>query len=400
MGKRILYVCGGRSFYIANLMRKIVGVAECFRELGHEVDHVCGGDVLKGSSIAGSCSATPADASPIEFSRMKMLEPLGRSVSEYRDIRHDSLLLRNLRRRSSASPVDLVWDRSVRLHSAALTHARSLRVPYVLEWKDHLIPYSSSLFRKRALMVERRKLAEADYIVVESGVLRERLSAKEGVNIEKILVAHNAVDCDEFRRQESLRCATRKSLGVQTDEVLVGYIGSYSFYHDAERLVRAARELKRKGLERVRFLMVGAGLEYRKCSELASEFSLLDGTLQLMDTVPKAEVPAILSALDIAVLPGSTDIICPIKVQEFMAMELPALVPDYACNREVIVDGETGSLFEPRNELDLASKIAALASDPELRRRLGSQGRQVMVERFSWRNTWGKALETIIDGVR
>jgi glycosyltransferase involved in cell wall biosynthesis len=79
-----------------------------------------------------------------------------------------------------------------------------------------------------------------------------------------------------------------------------------------------------------------------------------------------------------------------------MAAELATVAPDYACNREVIKDGDTGILFEPKNQTDLAEKIIVLARNSELRKRMGQQAREVMIKQFSWETTRGSALKTVI----
>ena len=145
--------------------------------------------------------------------------------------------------------------------------------------------------------------------------------------------------------------------------------------------------------------MVGSGKEYRNSLELAEEECLLGTILTMLPAVEKEEVPGLLAALDVAVLPGSTDIICPIKVQEYMACGLPAVVPDYVCNREVIDDGRTGLLFRPGDECDLAEKISELASDPVQREVVGFQARQEVHKRFTWESTWGAVLSGVIGKV-
>jgi len=319
------------------------------------------------------------------------------TLSEWRDIEHDKRILAHLHKNYTSRQVHLVWERSSRLHSAGLHFARQIKVPYVLEWKDHLVDYDLSLFRGRALKLEALKNHEADYIVVESGVLKDAL-AREGVDQAKILVAHNAVDVTEFSKSETERVRVRAELGIGEDVVLAGYLGSYAFYHDATCLVRAAALIAKERRDRqVKVLMVGAGKEYPESWALAKELGVLDDTLLMLPGVPKERVPGLLSALDIAVLPGSTDIICPIKVQEYMASLLPTVAPDYACNREVLRDGVTGALFEPKEAEALTDKILLLANDGALRLRMGHQAREDVSKRFTWQATWGAALARILE---
>lgn len=394
---RTLYVCGGRSFFARTLSRKLAEVAQCWRALGHEVTQVCGGDVHSPIGPGRVNETSPAGSTTAKWSKY-LPEAAVTSISEYRDIKHDRLVLEHLRQRFRDFCPDLVWERSSRLHAAGLRFAREIGVPYVLEWKDHLVDYDQSLFRQRALALEARKTREADYVVVESHVLADTL-AREGVDRGKIIVSHNAVHASEFRRDSAFRQVVRANLGVAADTVLVGYLGSYAFYHDALRLVLAMDLVRRdvRGV-RVQALMVGSGYDAeRLCRRRASELGLLDGALLMKPSVPQREVPGILSALDVAVLPGSTDIICPIKVQEYMAGELASIAPDYPCNREVVTDGIDGVLFRPGDERALAEAILRLAGDANLRSRIGAAGRRAAERRFSWEATWGAALETVLE---
>jgi len=400
MKKAVLYVCAGRSFFRSAPGRKIGEVVRCWGDAGHDVHHLCGGDILPEGQTSGGAKAPHLYGAQKTYTRwyrrVPGADPLVHSLSEWRDIRHDRQMRTHLRKKYSWHPVRLVWERSSRLHDAGMRFARQIRVPYVLEWKDHLVDYDRSLFRGRALKLEVRKNAEADFIVVESGVLKDGL-AREGVDPGKIIVAHNAVDVTQFSRAEAARARVRAELGISDDAVLAGYLGSFAFYHDAPRLVRAAALIAgRQGKRPVKVLMVGAGKEYSQSRALADQLGVLDDTLLMLPGVPKDQVPELLSALDIAVLPGSTDIICPIKVQEYMASELPTVAPDYACNREVLEDGVTGSLFKPKDEADLAAKIIELAGDPAGRMSIGKQAREVVAKCFTWQATWVRALDEIL----
>jgi len=403
MPNKVLYVCGGRSFHSDRPGRKIGGVVQSWRSLGHDVLHLCGGDLTapepERSPRAASSPAASATRGRPWYRRIGLLAPLERSVSERRDIVHDKLMLARVLSEAARFGPDLIVERSTRLHFAGLLAARQLGLPYVLEWKDHLVPYRVSRYHRRAVAVEQRKNREADFVIVESECLRQQL-ATEGVDPAKTLVAQNAVDPGQFTRDAAARPAARAALGVGDDEVLAGYLGSYTFYHDARRLVLAANLLRKRGHRKIRILMIGDGLEYQQCRRLAERLGLLDSaSLMIRPRVAPHEVPGILSALDIAVLPGSTDIICPIKVQEYMAAELPTVLPDYPANREVITHGETGWLFAPKDEVSLAAALESLAGDPSRCRQMGVNARRVVLQRFTWEKTWGAALEQIIERI-
>ena len=176
-------------------------------------------------------------------------------------------------------------------------------------------------------------------------------------------------------------------------------MGSYAWYHDTPRLIEAAAKLQSRFVERVRIVLVGAGRDRPACETLVQQHGLAESVI-FHDPVSPDAVPKLLSGLDIAVLPGSTDIICPIKIQEYMAAGLPSVAPNYDCNREVLEDGRFGLLFRPGDASDLAEKLARLVDDHAMRRRMGDAARQAAVERFSWPATWGAAMLTVLDQQR
>ncbi len=395
-GTQIFYVCGGRNFTVARLGNKIANVVRSWRELGLDVSHVCGGDVEAGGVVAESAAtAYGAQAHYAPWYRSHpALAPLRHSLSEWRDMKHDRLMEAELLSLSETARPALICERSARLHKAGLTVARHLKVPYVLEWKDNLVNYGPSLFRAQALRVEAEKERDADWIIVESQVLKDQLVG-EGQDPGKILVAHNAVDSARFAHRPDERERFRQSIGVDDDCVLVGYLGSYAWYHDTPLLVEAAAKLRSRLQDRLRIVLVGAGRDRPACQALVEQRGL-SGTVIFQDPVSPDEVPNVLSGLDVAALPGSTDIICPIKIQEYMAAGLPTVAPDYDCNREVLEDGRFGWLFRPGDATDLADKLARLTEDAAMRRRMGEAARQSVVERFSWEATWSAAMRKIL----
>ncbi len=399
--RRVLYLASGRSVGGKDPGRKIAAIMNCWRQQGNEVKAIFGGDFEGGvGEPDGLENFGHTNYHNKWYRKFRAMSPIIHSASERRDITHNRIMISSLQEIVAIFKPDLIWERSYRLHSPGLEVAKALDIPHVLEWKDHLIDYMWSIYRRKALALEARKNQETNYIVVESEVLRSEL-VNQNVDVGKILVAHNAVDLDDFLDETPANIRlVRHNLGIGVDTVLVGYLGSYAFYHDTERLIRAAEILRSEGCEgEVQILMVGGGKEYEHSRRLAEERGLLDSMVTMIPGVPKDQVPEILAALDIAVLPGSTDIICPIKVQEYMACGLTAVVPDYKCNREVIEDGHTGVLFKPHDEHALAAKIRNLVEDRNLRERIGRHAREEVQRRFSWEATWGAALDTVINDI-
>jgi glycosyltransferase involved in cell wall biosynthesis len=414
--KTIVYLAGGRSVSARAPGRKISSIVECWRAKGHEVHLVCGGDLL-GGTPRSAVQPESVRESVKRCSKLGILDPLARSYSEFLDIKHNRNCVPHLRRLCAEIRPDLIWERSSRLHAAGLAVAREMRVPCVLEWIDNLVPYSHSLFRRHALGLERKKNEEAGFLVVESVRLLDDI-AGEGIDRDKIIIVYNAVAPQQFKPDELSRKATRDRLGVRKDEVLVGYLGSYAFrlgvrkdevlvgylgsyafYHDPPLLVHAADLLKDRLKGGFRVVMAGNGAQYTQTRLLAEQKGISGSLVTFHSAVPEPEAPSLLAGFDIAVLPGSTDIICPIKVQEYMAMGLAVAVPDHPCNREVIEDGRTGVLFKPGDAASLAGKLEELAGSRKARENMGKAAREEVLRRFTWETTWGAALDQVLERV-
>ena len=67
-------------------------------------------------------------------------------------------------------------------------------------------------------------------------------------------------------------------------------------------------------------------------------------------------------------------------------MGLPVVTCDTVGCRESVVPNQTGYLVPPRDGQALATAIAALVSDPSLRKSMGNAGRIFMQERFEVSN--------------
>lgn len=392
---KIIYNISGRSFYQKTLGRKISEVISCWKN-DNDIEVICGGDINSPNDNNIESNYGNSKHYNQNFRKRKFLEPLVHTISELKDIFHDRKMLNTLHSKFDKEDISMVWERSSRLHYAGYKYAKKREVPYVLEWKDNLLNYNYSLFKFYAKFIENYKNKNADFLVVESNVLKEEL-IKSGINKDKIFVAYNAVNAEEFIPSENNKLSYRNSINIKENITLVGYLGSYAFYHDTKRLILAANIIKKKNILDIKFLLVGSGKEYKECYDLAKELNLINHLIIFKEGVDKEEVPNILSAIDITVLPGSTDIICPIKVFEYMATESLVLVPNHESNKEVIKDKINGLLFQAFDEEDLANKIIESALNKDASLIMAKNARKSVQEQYTWENTWGRVMKEILE---
>jgi alpha-maltose-1-phosphate synthase len=92
-------------------------------------------------------------------------------------------------------------------------------------------------------------------------------------------------------------------------------------------------------------------------------------------------IDQILDGATVFALPSTMDAF-PHVVFEAMARGLPLVVCRSGGMPEQVVDGQTGFVAEPDDDVDLADALATLIGDPGLARRMGEAGRQRVEERF------------------
>jgi glycosyltransferase involved in cell wall biosynthesis len=102
--------------------------------------------------------------------------------------------------------------------------------------------------------------------------------------------------------------------------------------------------------------------------------------------------PAIIAACTVSVLPTLRREGLPKTVIEAMAYGVPVIVTSAGGSAELVVDGESGLVVAPGNSAALAAAMERLRTDPELRARLGTGGRNRIDEHFNTRTTVARML--------
>ena len=160
--------------------------------------------------------------------------------------------------------------------------------------------------------------------------------------------------------------------------IVIGWSGSPSTIVHFELALPMLARIKEKYGARVRFKVVGD-------PEFRDERFGIQGEPWRSDS----EVSA-LQAMDIGIMPLPNDEWskgkCGLKALTYMATGLPTLSSPVGVNTEIVRDGING--FLPASEEEWVKRTCELIEDPELRQRLGTAGRQTVVERYSvdgWR---------------
>jgi glycosyltransferase involved in cell wall biosynthesis len=179
----------------------------------------------------------------------------------------------------------------------------------------------------------------------------------------------NGRDPMVFRPDPAARARLRSELGTPDARVVITA---------ASRLVRdkGYAELLEamKALPQSELWVAGERLATDRGENLEALFAGAGLGERLRRLGYRSDIPAILAASDIFVLPSYFEAM-PMSVIEAMLTGLPVVATCVRGAREQVVDGSTGLLVPARAVAPLATALARLADDPALRASMGVAGR-------------------------
>lgn len=254
---------------------------------------------------------------------------------------------------------------------AAWAVARRRRLPLVYEirafWEDAAVGNGTgregSLRYRATRALESWAMAQADAIVVICDGLRADLLAR-GVPAGNVTVSPNGVDMTLFGDPAPRDEALAAELGLTGAET-VGFIGSFYDYEGLDDLIAAMPALV-AARPRAKLLLVGGGPAERALRAQAAASPIADA-IRFIGRVPHAEVERYYGLVDILAYPRKrmrlTDLVTPLKPLEAMAQNRLVAASDVGGHRELIRDGETGTLFPPDHPAALAHFLAGMFAD-------------------------------------
>ena len=289
-------------------------------------------------------------------------------------------------RQISRWKADLLYERYTLFNFAGLAAARRAGVPFVLEVNAPLsyerATYEHLSLKRIGQWCERCVCTRADWVVAVSTPLREHL-VQQGVDPNQVIVVPNGADPNVFRPDEQARQRIRQALGINLDEMVIGFSGILRPWHGVELLLNAVARLAQGGL-RPRVLIVGDGPSRSDLQRVARENGLEKAIF--VGRVAHSRIPEYLAAFDVGVSPRATFYASPMKIPEYMAMEIAVVAPRMPNIQDLTADGIDSALFSPEDPESLASVLASLCTDSERRRRLARSARRSVLARQTWQH--------------
>jgi glycosyltransferase involved in cell wall biosynthesis len=323
--------------------------------------------------------------------RPLIVESLGREVSPLNDVRSLAEMYRVIRRNRP----DIVHTHMAKAGTTARLAAWLAHVPIIVHtYHGHVFhSYFNPIKTRIFLGIERALARLSDRVVVVGEAQRNEIAGFGVAPLEKLIPIPLGLPLESFLCVDAHRGALRREIGLTAHEPLVGIVArlvpikAHEYFLAAASRIRATRE-------DVHFAIVGDGERRSELESMSREFELTDRVHFLGW---RRDMRPIYADLDVVVL-SSLNEGSPVAVIEALAAARPVVATMVGGVGEVVDDGTSGILVQPRDPDAIAAGVLRFIEDPAWSRGVGLAGRASVIPRYSVSRLVGD-METLYLGL-
>jgi glycosyltransferase involved in cell wall biosynthesis len=315
---------------------------------------------------------------------------MGRSInpaSDYFAYRELKQLIRNFK-------PDIVHTHAAKPGALGRLAAASEKVPVIVHtFHGHVFhSYFNSAKTKFFLNTERYLAKKSDAIIAISEQQKKELVKDFRIAPEeKFRVIPLGFDLDRFRAgQEQKRRKFRKEFNLSDDEIAIGIIGRLVPVKNHYLFLKAIKHVFDKSSKKVKAFIIGDGDTREDLQNLATEVGISFSTEQsaehvhpLVFTSWRSDVDHINAGLDIVCLTSLNEG-TPVSLIEAQAANKPIVSTRVGGIADIVAEGETGLLADVQDTELYCDHLLRLVQDDQLRKRLGENSCQHVIERFGY----------------
>jgi glycosyltransferase involved in cell wall biosynthesis len=255
-------------------------------------------------------------------------------------------------------------------------------------------PLKKGVLGLRRLFIRKWIKKYADKIIAITEI--EKINLGES---DKTLVVHNYVDFKKFDptiEYESLR----KEFLIKENDFVVCNLGGAVHSKGGDVYIKAARSVL-NSCSNVKFILTGdvgiprnttnrisasvkkiLGLKYNLSSDIHRLVRENKLEKEVIITGVRTDIPEIVAVSDVLVWSATVPHFAR-PIIEAGAMSKPVVVADFPNAKVAMKNGISGLVFHPKDANDLAKKIIALYKDQKLGKKMGTEGRKIVQNKFN-----------------
>lgn len=250
--------------------------------------------------------------------------------------------------------------------------------------KPWLPPFLRGLIAVTFDSVERLLTRFLDGVITATDEISRRFSERKIVVIKNYPI---------LTSKKSLCSNPEIPQGANRNDFTLIYVGGLAEIRGIYEMVKALEFIDEK--YRVRLKLLGKFTE----QDFAERVKSLTGFAKVafLGWVPHEEVYHHLQTADVGLVCLHPEIryqvALPVKLFEYMVAGLPVIASNFPLWKEIVEGNKCGLTVDPLNPREIAQAIEYLLEHPELRRKMGENGRRAVLEKYNWENESQKLLK-------
>jgi len=232
--------------------------------------------------------------------------------------------------------------------------------------------------------IERLLLEKVDYVLCNSSYTHSHVIST--ARPKRIKIIPPSVDIEKFKPIPTHPEDYKLILNTPSNKIILFTLGRLVEWKGHRYLIQALKFLT--DTSQCHLLIGGEGTLYNQLKQQVQEENLAH-KVNFLGHIPGHLLPKYYSLADIYVQPsiidkdGTTEGLG-VTLLEALSCGTPCIGSRVGGIPDVILEGKNGYLSDPGNPQSIAEKISLLANDKKLRDRLGKQGRDYIINKFSW----------------
>lgn len=275
---------------------------------------------------------------------------------------------------------DAIHARASEVSGAAILAAKLARVPVRIgsyehtktDWRN---PGILNRFGVGVLQRIGRKWATK--ILGVSGTCLDVYYPDWRADPDKFEICYNGVDVEDFTEPVD-QDAIRRELGLPTDSMVVGHVGSFRKPKNHKTIVDVAEQVI-KQVDKAYFLLVGEGTLRKQIEKEVAERGMSNRFVFMGN---RHDIPHMLAAMDVFIMPSIFEGFG-VAAVEAQLKGLPVVASDLAGIQEVLCPSIHALSRPALDSVGIAEQVILLLKDPHLRNKLGRECREYAVNNFS-----------------
>ena len=321
--------------------------------------------------VTGYCDENEADYLDEVATDIKSIRVpgFGRSISIRKDLKAFFLLMREIRRFKP----DVVHTHTAKAGvvgriASMLSGQKSIRVH---TFHGHLLHgYFGTAKTKLVILIEKLLALFTNQLLAVGKQVQDDLIEAGIGNSKKFAVMPPGLQLANVPTKSEARI----ELGLDPDEIFCAFIGRITQIKRPDRFLDVVAKAKTDNVK-LNFIVAGAGEKLQYCQDRVGSENLSVTFLGWRE-----DIEVVLAAADFVILTSDNEG-TPLSLIQAGMVGIPVVATNVGSTNEIVVDGQTGFLTDISVD-QLSEAVAKLASDNDLRAKMGAAGKEYTLARY------------------